>query len=282
MAKINDVIVPEVFTDTITEKVKGKIRLSSLATEIGTLKNSNEGDSITFPCFKSIGEAELMEKGVALTPEVLNQTSLKKVVRHFGKSVKVYDHDEITAVGRFAENAADQIATVIARGKDKDLADDIKTNAVLKVTTDEADKITEDNLIEGFQLFGDEQDSSDFSAIVINSKLVPSFYNMEGFSDRKYAYNPTNNGNEIVDGVIGTYRNIPIMMTDIGTYDTTLKECVTFLVKKNALAIMPKQDFELEFQRDGNMKATDVIGDTYSAQGLVDLTGVVVIRKTIA
>lgn len=282
MAKVNDVIVPEVFTKEVTERVKGKIRLSGLATEIGTLKNTNEGDSITFPCFKSIGEAELMEKGVSLTPETLNQTSLKKVVRHFGKSVKVFDHDEITAVGRFAENAAEQIATVIARGRDKDLAEDIKANAVLKISTPTKDTISEANLIQGFQLFGDEQDSSDFSAIVINSRLVPSFYQMEGFSDRKFAYNPINNGGEIVDGVIGTYRNIPIMMTDIGTYDTTAKECITFLVKKNALGIMPKKDFELELQRDGNMKATDVIGDTYSAQGLIDLTGCVIIRMTIA
>lgn len=278
----NEIIVPEIFGELTTEKMNGVIKLSTLADEIGVLKDSKEGDSISFPQFASIGEAELMTKGVPLKAEELNQTSTKKVVKHYGKATTIYDQDNITAIGRFVDNAIYQHSRIYGHAIDKDLADDILENAILKSSTTNGDSITEDELIAGFQLFGDEQDNDEFAGVVVNSRLLPSFYAMDGFiSSNKTYINPVNG--MIVNGVMGYYRgSIPVLISDLGTYDKTTNECITFIVKHHSLGVMPKRDILTELERLPKLKATDVVSDEFHACGLIDKTGVVILRKTIA
>lgn len=278
----NTIIIPEIYSNVLTERMQGIIKLSALADVIGELNGSQEGDSITFPQFSSIGEAELIKKGVEITTTELNQTSTKKEVKHYGKSVRVYDQDSIEALGRWIENAEMQQAKVFARAIDKELAEDIKANAILKSSTTQANTLTEEELIAGFQLFSDEQDNDDFAGIVINSRLAPSFYTMNGFIKSDVTYVNPENG-KVVNGVIGYYRsNIPVIMSDLSTYDSTTNECITFIVKKGALAIIPKRDILIELDRQAKLKATDIVGDEFFACGLIDKAGVTLLRKTIA
>lgn len=111
----NVTIVPEVYSGIVTERVNGNIKISTLADDYGILENSKEGNSITFPMFKALSDAELLTKGTAITVEELSQTSSKKTVFHPAKGVEIYDEDSISALGQWVEQGMTQQARVIAK-----------------------------------------------------------------------------------------------------------------------------------------------------------------------
>jgi N4-gp56 family major capsid protein len=264
-----------------TEKVKGKIRISNMATTLGELTGS-VGDTVKFPLFKALSDSELMEKGDKITTEELSQTSTSKKIMQYGKGVKIYDIEDLTALGNFIDNAQEQQARIFAKVLDNEMVKDIDANVILKKATTQADSILEAELIDAFQLFSDEQDNDEFAGIVVNSKLVPSFYAMDGFVSTSKTY-ATNGNGKIENGVIGYFRgSIPVVVADTNTYDSTLKECKSYIIKNGALGIMPKRGLNVEESRDASTKSTDVYADMIFACGLIQIDGVAVVRKTIA
>lgn len=277
----NTIIVPDVYSALVTEKVKGKVKIANMATVLGELTGS-VGDTVTFPMFKALSDAELMAKGDSITTEELSQTSTGKKIMQYGKGVKIYDVDDLTALGNFVENASLQQSRIFAKALDNEMVKDIDANAILKSATVEAKAITEDELNLAFQNFGDEQDNDEFAGIVVNSLLVPSFYKMEGFVSSTKTYAKEGNG-KIENGVIGYFRgSIPVIVADSNTYDSTLNECKTYIIKKGSLGIMPKRNVLIELDRDASTKSTDVYADMIFAVGLIQKDGVVIARKTIA
>lgn len=274
------IIVPEVYANLVTEKVKGKVKISQLADTLGVL-TGEVGNTVTFPMFKALSDAVLMAKGDSITPEQLAQTSSNKSIMQYGKGVKVYDIEDLTALGRMLENGAEQQARIFARALDNEMVKDIDTNAILKSATVGANEITESELINGFTLFGDEQDNDEFAGVVINSLLAPSFYAMNGFIKSDVTYSKEGNG-IIRNGVIGFYRGtIPVILSDVNTYDSTKLECKSYIIKKGALGIMPKRNVLVEEQRHAETKSTDLYADYIFACGLIQKDGVAILRKTI-
>lgn len=274
------IIVADVYANLVTEKVQGKVKISQLAETLGVL-SGNVGDTVTFPMFKALSDAVLMTKGDSITPEQLAQTSSSKSIMQYGKGVKVYDIEDLTALGRMLQNAAEQQSRIFARALDNEMVKDIDTNAILKSSTVGANEIAESELINGFQLFGDEQDNDEFAGIVINSLLAPSFYTMNGFIKSDVTYSKEGNG-IIRNGVIGFYRGtIPVILSDVNTYDSTKLECKSYIIKKGALGIMPKRNVLVEEQRHAETKSTDLYADYIFACGLIQKDGVAILRKTI-
>ncbi|OOM81831.1 hypothetical protein CLPUN_08090 [Clostridium puniceum] len=273
-------IVPDVYASMVTEKVKGMIKISTLAKDLGDLQGS-KGDTITFPMFKTLSDAVLMAKGVALTPEELSQTSSGKKIVQYGKGVRVYDMDSLTALGQWVENGISQQARIMAHALDNEMVKDIDANAILKVSTANAKAITDDELMEGFSRFGDEQDNTDFAGIVTHSMLAGQYYKMDSFIKTTSTTANAQNG-RVINGCIGYYRGtIPVMLSDINTFDTTLNECKTYIIKNDALGIMPKRDVLVEPDRKADLKATDIFADYIFAVGLIMKDGVCILRKTI-
>lgn len=280
MATANTVIIPQVFAEVVQEKIKGVVKISQLADVLGDL-SGNVGDTVSFPVFKSIADAVLMAKGDAITPELLNQDSTSKKIVQYGKAVRIFDIDSLTALGNFVENASTQEATIFGRALDNELVKDIDATGLLKYATAQAKTITEDDLIGGFQLFADDQNNEDMAGIVVNSLLAPSFYKMDGFIKSDITYTAQGNG-VIRNGCIGFYRGtIPVILSDVNTFDSAKVETKSYIIKKGSLGIIPKRNVDIELEREAKLKATDVVGDYIFAVGLLDRTGVVILRKTI-
>lgn len=278
----NTIIVPDVYSALVTEKVKGKVKIANMAVTLGELTGS-VGDTVTFPMFKALSDAELMAKGDKISLEELSQTSTGKKIMQYGKGVKVYDVDDLTALGNFIENASLQQARIFAKALDNEMVKDIDANAILKSSADMPKELSETDLNNAFQNFGDSQDNDEFAGIVINSLLVPSFYSMQGFVDATKTYNGVNGNGKIENGVIGYFRgSIPVIVADSNTYDTVKAECKTYIIKKGSLGIMPKRNVLIELDRDASTKSTDIYADMIFAVGLIQKDGVVIVRKTIA
>lgn len=273
-------IKPEVYAPIVTEKFKGKVVIEKLAIDLGVLSGS-VGDTVSFPMFNKIGDCADVVKGVEITTEELSQSESKATIKQIGKGVRVYDMDNLTALGNMVENAANQQGIVFARKIDSDLIAECD-KSTLKVATATATEITATELNKAFVMFGDEQDTSEMGGIVINSMLSASFYNMAEFVDAQKTYNGTNGNGVVENGCIGYFRGVPVLLSDKDTLDTVKSECKTYVIKKGALGKMYKRGIFIEDERKASLKATDLYGDVIYAVKLLNSEGVVILRKTIA
>jgi len=273
-------IKPEVFAPLVREKFEGNIRVAKLATNLGYLTNTNVGETVTFPKWSVLSDAEDVVKGTAIGTEELNQTSSQATIKMVApKGTMIYDMDNLTMLGNAINEAATQHGIVIARKVDKDLIADALTSP-LKSATEKGNAITAQEMLNALTLYGDNRDVETFAGIVINSLLLPSFIAMDEFTSMEKTY--TNGGNGIVrGGLAGYFLGIPVYLSDHGTYDATTNECITLIIKKNSLGFMTKRDINTEEKREPEYKRTTIFSDMIYATHLLADDGIVVVRKTI-
>lgn len=276
---MSSLIKPEVYAGIVTEKFKGKAILSNFAMDLGELSGSI-GDTVSFPMFNQIGSAKVLNKGDGITEEELTQKETKATIKQLAApGIWIYDQDSLTAIGNFVENGAMQQGTVLARGLDSDLFKEALTSK-LKVKTASKNAITAEELNKGFAMFGDEQNTEDMACILVHSLVASSFYSMSEFTKADMTYNGVNGNGIVHNNCIGHFRGVPVFMSD---KDTMVEgECVTIIVKKNALAKMKKRGINVESERQAKYKRTALYADYIYAVKLVNTEGVVVLRNTIA
>lgn len=277
---VNNLVKPEVYAGIVEEKIKGKVILSNWADQVGILTGS-VGETVIFPKWNTIGKGGVLEKGQDIPTEELTQDDDCKatIKQHYAKGVMVYDIDNLTALGDAVQEGARQQGVSLAREKDTDLMAECLTSK-LKVKTASKTAITSDELNQGFQMFGDEQDVTDFHGILVHSLVASSFYSMPEFVKAEYTFNGINGNGIVSNNCIGTFRGVPVYMSDFNTYKDG--ECVTLIVKKHALGKMPKRGVFTEFSRMAGKKATAIYSDEIYAVKLINDEGVVVLRNTIA
>jgi hypothetical protein len=272
-------IKPEIYKGLVREKFDSKIKVSALATNLGEIEGFRSvGETIVFPKWSLIGDVEEMVKGDSMTPEELAQTSTTASIKMVGKAVKVYDIEDLTALGSQVDESATQTALKMARKLDADLVVEALTSSLVSPTV-AGKEITEEELDTANVLFGDEIDVDEFAGIVVHSYLVPSFYKMDSFVNAGNTTSADANG-IVRNGLLGYFRGIPVYVANSGTYDQAKDECVTFIIKKNALGYKMKRDLNVETQRNILDKSTDVASDMIYAVKLLADDGVVVVRKT--
>lgn len=277
---MGSLIKPEIYAKIVEEKMKGKMILTNWADQVGVLTGS-VGETVIFPKWNTIGKATELVKGKDIPLEELTQDdSCKATIKQFcAPGVLVFDIDNLTALGDSIDEAARQQGVALARAKDSCLMDECLTSK-LKVKTASKTEITSEELSKGLQMYGDEQDVTDFHGILVNSLVASSFYKMPEFVKADYTFNGVNGNGVVHNNIIGTFRGIPVVMSDFNTYKDG--ECVTVIVKKHSLGKMPKRGVLCEVQRLAGKKATAVYSDEIGALKMINNEGVVVLRNTIA
>lgn len=267
-----------IYAGMVREKFQGKVKILNLATDLGELENVGNGDNISFPKWKAIGDATEMEKGVALTTEELQSTEQTVKVKQVGKAVRVYDSENLTSLGNQVDEGANQTSMVMARKIDSDLLANAK-DAPFQSPVADGKKITSEEIEMAMLNFGDERDIDEFAGIVVNSLLIPSFYSMPEFTD---ATNTTTmDGNGLIrNGLLGFYRGIAVYISDKETYDDVTQSCVTLIIKNGALGYMFAKDLDIELEREAKLKCTDIVADAIFATALVKDDGVVVLKAS--
>jgi hypothetical protein len=273
-------IKPEVYSSLVREKVAGKVKILQLAKELENIDEFREvSESIIFPVWKYVGDAETLALRGTITPTELEQEDSQAVVTHVAKGISVYDRENLTSLGNQIDEAADQFAVAIARKLDTDLITEMNAEAVLKSATVGATVVTEDELFDALGLFGDEQDTEEFSGIVINSRLMKSFYSMPSFVSATNTMSVDGNGIPR-NGLFGFFRGIPVYVSDKETY--VVNECVTYILKHGAIGYKTKRNILIEEERVASKKLTNIFVDMLYAVKLLDPSGLVIVRKTIA
>lgn len=275
--------IPEVFANAVNEKLGTTLRFGSVAFDATSLVPdiANAGDTMHFPKLKRTATIQSVVKGTALTPAVIDMSDDTATIQYIASAFRVYDSEKAQIKGAVLDNVVTQVSDIMAKKIDTDLAAAIDTDVVHKSPVAGANAITSAELQTALDNFGDDVDTDSFAAIIINSKLRSSFAGMTEFVNTALTYQSAGNG-LVRNGVIGHYFGIPVIVTNNGTYDSTASECKTYIVKKNALGYVFQKAIALEESRNALLLATDVVASTLYATKLLDDTGVVVARKTVA
>jgi len=278
-------IIPEVFADAVNAKLNASLRIGRVAFNAtpDVSEAMKYGDTIHFPKLNRVVTASEVTKGTPMTPAEVDMTDMSASIKQVGASARVYDKEAAQIKGRVMDEMVRQVADAMATKVDGDLVVAMDTDAVYKHASASATAITSSELDEAMNSFGDDVDTSKFAGIIINSRLRSSFMAMDAFTNVQKTFNLAEQANGIVtDGVIGYYAGIPVILCDNGTYDATAKECKTYIVKRNSLGYVFQRNIAIEEEREAKLLATDIVAHSLYATKLLDTSGVVIIRKTIA
>ena len=278
-------IIPEVFADAVNAKLNASLRIGRVAFNAtpDVSEAMKYGDTIHFPKLNRVVSASEVTKGTPMTPAEVDMTDMSASIKQVGASARVYDKEAAQIKGRVMDEMVRQVADAMATKVDGDLVVAMDTDAVYKHASASATAITSSELDEAMNSFCDDVDTSKFAGIIINSRLRSSFMAMDAFTNVQKTFNLAEQANGIVtDGVIGYYAGIPVILCDNGTYDATAKECKTYIVKRNSLGYVFQRNIAIEEEREAKLLATDIVAHSLYATKLLDTSGVVIIRKTIA
>lgn len=272
-----NIIVPEVYAALVREKIAGKCKVAQFLVNIGDL-HGKVGETLTMPKWGYIGDAVDWAINTPMTKTQMRQTQTTATIKAIqAPAVEVADYDDVVELGNAIDEAASQQALGVARKYDTD-AIACALESPLKYQLATKNTVTQSELISILGLYGDDRDSADFDAIVIHSAFAPSFYNMDMFVKRDLTM--TKDGNGIaVNGCIGTFLNIPVVLSD-RLYDPTNQEGFILVMKKKAISIIPKENPFAEAERNAGLRRTTIYLSQFYAMALTD-DEAIVYAKTV-
>lgn len=278
------VVIPELFSEAVNARMETSLRIGKVAFDATSIaENIKEcGDTIHFPVVDRVAKAVTMKKGDKLEPHDLSMTDSTAKVKMVADAINIYDIDKYQVKANLVDLFAEQLGDAMAEAVDTDFVVEMDNSAVYKTPVANATSITADELESGFDVWGDDVADTSFAGIIINSRLRKHIKRFDEFTkiDRTYA----KNGNGVVteDGICGYWNGIiPVIVCDNHTFDETLKETKTYIVKKGALGIIWQKETNTEEERDTLHKATILSADELYAVKLLNSKGVSILRKTI-
>ena len=274
----NKIIVPEVFADAVNAAMGVMLRAANVATDYTDMMDeiTSYGGKVHFPVIDRINDAVVIEKGVALVPNEVSMSDAEAEIKQVGESIRIYDKDNIQVKGHLKDHLAKQLGESLAKAVDADLVNSIRTEAVYKDAT--LEDLTQDDIENAFDVFGDNIDNDTFAGILINSKLRKKFMKMDAFTDGTKTNAVYGNG-VAMGGCIGLWNGtIPVYVTNNGTYNDG--KAMLAIVKKNALGVIWQRVPSVEEGRDVNLRCTHIAADELYATKLVHTDGVSVLEIT--
>jgi N4-gp56 family major capsid protein len=256
-------IVPDVWGPMVQAEFLGKLVLNQAAgfTLTDNTLVGKPGDTVHFPKFGALTDAEDLTEATAMVPEAMSTSDDTATIKEVGKAVEISDTAKLTAYGDPLAEIRRQLGVVVARKVDTDL----------KAVAEAAGALTHDAYANGnlswasiaaaIAKFGDQWDPSDMAGMVIHSKQQADLFVDANFISRDKL------GEQAVipRGVIGQIAGMNVFVSDRVTkfdYDAATAgdqfAYKSLLVKRNALGLLYKRRPIVENDRD-ILKRTDVV-----------------------
>lgn len=284
--KAADLIVPEVWGDAIMVTVQGKAVLMPLVDADDQLVGQ-PGDSVRFPKFDYIGDADDLTEGVPMDPVKLTMSDTFATIKEAGKAVELTDTAVLTAIGNPSDQARTQLGLSIARKIDKDIraaaeythtnggaGDEEPTTAPLVHDANTA-KISWAALTGAFAKFGDEYEPSEIAGIVIHSTQHIDLLNDDKFiSADKFGANAV-----ILRGQVGAIGTVPVFISDRTTVvdNAGTPNYRALVIRKGSIQLKYKRRPIVETDRDILARTNLITTNVHYAVKRVDDRGVVVL-----
>lgn len=259
MSTITDVIVPEVFGESVEAALEGMPALygTDIVVVDPTLNavKTQTGDDITVPYLNHVGEAEEVTGDTGLNPKTPTDDSEVSTIRRVGIAIKTDQLTRLAALDDPYTTGGQQAAESMLKKVDLMLIEAL-TSSVLPATRktaagtwplieDRYGDATGPHLIEPDDLvntrfkFGDEQKPGEFGGYVFHSKVLQDLMLLKE-NTGKLMYQ------EATQDTLPALAGRPIIPSDAMTKNTTVSptKYTTALCKKGAIALWWKLKIE--------------------------------------
>jgi len=239
-----DMIVPDVWADMVQAEFTGNMVLGDLALQDNILEGK-PGDTVHFPKFATLTDADVLTEAVAMVPEKLTTTDETATISEAGKAVEISDTALLTGFGDPLGEIRRQLGIVVARRIDTSLRAEAEVAGAY--TSSVAAAISADAVADMLGEFGDNSDPTDFAGLIIHSKQKTDLFKDDDFT-RQDSYGP---GNVLARGQIGDIFGIPVIVSDRVTVTAGSPDTYgAILVKRGALGLLYKRRPVVESDRD--------------------------------
>lgn len=270
-----NLIVPEVYSGLVREKIAGKVIVSQFA-ETDTTLVGQPGETLVFPQWTFIGVAADHTPGTKMDTTKLKQKEAKTTIKMVAApGIEIEDSDNLVAWGNQMNEGVAQQAISMALKLDDDCIDALLTAPVTSALANDG-AVTFDELVEAETLFGDDFNVEDVDAIIIHSCYKKSFINMNGFVNKDMTYVNGDAGIQR-NNCIGSFMGVPVVVTD--RLVRSGKHPIIIL-KKGALKIISKEAPFVETARDASLRSTKVYCSDFYAVALMKEDAVVVLKAS--
>lgn len=287
----SDLIVPEVWADTVGPKVLGNSVMLPLSTTDDTLVGQ-PGDKIIFPKFNYIGDAEDIAETDSIVPTKLGMTDSEATIKEAAKGVEITDKAVLTAIGSPLSETQRQLALSLARKLDSDIrsaAEEVTTaeqagtdhrgvarpGSTPLIATASTEKFSWGLFTAAIALFGDEYDPADLAAVVLHSQQHialmddPNFQSVDKFGSDAV----------IMRGQVGRIGSVPILVSDRATAGGGAGTYKGLIIRRGALSVNYKRRPIVETDRDILARSTVVTTNVHYGVKRVNDRGVIIIES---
>lgn len=278
MTKVSDIIVPEVMAQVISGKIKDKIAVTPFAKIDDTLTGS-EGNEITIPAYKYIGDAVDVAEGEAVDLSKLEATTTKATIKKAMKAVGLTDEAALSGYGNPVGEVSTQLAAAIAAKVDADAMDALLT---AQLTHDgSASAISYEGIVDAIDMFEEELNTE--KVIFVHPKQLTKLRKDSNFiSADKYP------GKVVMTGEVGMVANTRIVPTRRVQLDEAGTNYINPIVKLEAdtetedespaITIFIQRDTNVETERESLKRTTNISVDKLYVAALTNAEKVVLAK----
>lgn len=256
----SNLIIPEVLADYVDAKLTDKVIFAPLAVVDNSLEGKG-GDTLKFPKYAYIGEADVTDENGLITPVAISADSVTKTVHKLTKAVQYTDEAKLSNNGNLVSEIGDQIVKSIADKTDDELLEEMGDAPLVYGMSSSG--ILSDNIVEALELFGEDADGD--KAMVLSPQDLTVLR-----KDSDYI-----NGSEIatriqLEGAVGDLWGCALRPTNRLKSTTTSKNREAYIVKPGALRLINKRGVKVEVQRDALYQRDNIIASKHYVPYLYD------------
>ena len=271
--KLANLINPQVIADFIETKLVDNMVFAPLATIDYTLEGK-AGDTISYPAYAYIGDAEVLGEASTLSVSTLTASMVSVQVHKIAKGVELTDEAILSGLGDPVGEAVSQITLALASKVDNEMLATMASGVASTMTYQTSASTvapSDTDITDALELFGEDIDGVKVAVV------PPAVYT-------KMRKTGKDNGNWIpaselsaeiaIKGTVGEYQGCQVMVSNKLKTSGNI-----FIVKPNALRLILKRGALVETDRD-ILKFCDVLtGSMHFATYVYNQSGLILIKK---
>lgn len=271
LTKLADLVNPQVLAPIVSYEFKNAMRFTPLASIDNTLQGT-AGNTLTFPAFTYIGDAQDVAEGAPIPLDKLGTSTTSATVKKAAKGTEITDEAVLSGYGDPVGESTKQLGLSIANKVDNDIL-----AAALTATQSVDFAVTSDMVQSALTVFATNSDDDDSPVVAVMSPA-------DAAALRKAARNEGTGSEVSANALVNGTKFEVLGVQIIESNKVTAGQAIFIKVNATspAIKLIMKKSASVETDRNIITKTTVLTADEHYVAYLYDPTKVVVAKKAEA